>query len=148
MAFGNPYGDAWSVEEVLAAMENIADEDVKSISLADTVGLASPGQVADLVGATVKDFAKFDIGAHLHSRPEGATEKILAAYDAGCRRFDSAIGGLGGCPFAQDALVGNMPTEKVIEALAQRGVESPIKKSLSKVMQMSSDIAGEHAPTT
>ena len=147
MAFGNPYGDEWSIEEVLAAMENIADEDVKSISLADTVGLASPQQVAELVGAAVKGFEKFDIGAHLHSRPDGAIEKILAAYDAGCRRFDSAIGGLGGCPFAQDALVGNMPTEKVIEALKQRGVESPIRKSLAKVMQMSADIAGEHAPT-
>ncbi len=82
--------------------------------------------------------AKYDyleIGVHLHSRPEQAAEKILAAYDAGCRRFDSAIGGLGGCPFAQDALVGNIPTEKVIETLSQRGAELPTLKPLDTLLE-------------
>ena len=82
--------------------------------------------------------AKYDyleIGVHLHSRPDQAAEKVLAAYDAGCRRFDSALGGLGGCPFAQDALVGNIPTEKVIAALAQRGAELPALKPLDSLLK-------------
>jgi hydroxymethylglutaryl-CoA lyase len=86
-------------------------------------------------------FSRLEVGVHLHSRPEQALEKILAAYDAGCRRFDSAIGGLGGCPFAQDEKVGNMPTEKVLGALADRGIESPLHKSLKTLLSRSADIA-------
>jgi hydroxymethylglutaryl-CoA lyase len=99
-------------------------ENVRMISLADTVGMATPQQISEITGAVMTKYDYLEIGVHLHSRPEQAAEKILAAYDAGCRRFDSALGGLGGCPFAQDALVGNIPTEKVIEALQQRGAES------------------------
>jgi hydroxymethylglutaryl-CoA lyase len=80
----------------------------------------------------------------MHSTRRDASAKVLAAYDAGCRRFDSAMGGLGGCPFAQDALVGNIPTESVIEALAQRGVDLPISKSLRNVLEMNSDIAFDY----
>jgi hydroxymethylglutaryl-CoA lyase len=80
---------------------------------------------------------------HLHSRPEQAAEKILAAYDAGCRRFDSALGGLGGCPFAQDALVGNIPTETVIEALQQRGAELPALKPLDTLLKATAGIAAK-----
>jgi len=86
-------------------------------------------------------FAWLDLGAHLHSRRENAVEKVLAAYDAGCRRFESAIGGLGGCPSAQDDLVGNVPTEVVLEALTLRGAELPIRKSLEGVRAMNADIA-------
>jgi len=85
------------------------------------------------------------VGVHLHSRRDDAAEKILAAYDAGCRRFDSAIGGLGGCPFAQDLLVGNIPTEIVLEALASREVALPIRKPLDSVLKMNADIADKHA---
>ena len=85
----------------------------------------------------------YDIGVHLHSTRNDALAKVLAAYDAGCRRFDSAIGGLGGCPFAQNVLVGNIPTESVFEALRQRGVELPIGKSLENVLTMNSDIASK-----
>jgi hydroxymethylglutaryl-CoA lyase len=89
-------------------------------------------------------YGYLEIGVHLHSRPEEAAEKILAAYDAGCRRFDSALGGLGGCPFAQDALVGNIPTEKVIQALEQRGVILPSLKPLDTLLRISAEIAARY----
>src|SRR5689334_11083666 len=129
MAFGNPYGDLWNTDEVVEAVGLLESESIHAISLADTVGMATPEQVRDVVSAVLRKYDYLEIGVHLHSRPEQAVEKILAAYDAGCRRFDSAIGGLGGCPFAQDALIGNIPTEKVLEALNQRGVTPPITRS-------------------
>lgn len=92
--------------------------------------------------------AKYDyleIGVHLHSRPEHAAAKILAAYDAGCRRFDSALGGFGGCPFAQDALVGNIATETVIEALKQRGAELPSLKPLDALMRATAEIGARYS---
>jgi hydroxymethylglutaryl-CoA lyase len=143
MAFGNPYGDPWNEEEVLVAVDLIEKTEIKSISLADTVGLASPEQVRALVEAVLAKFDYLDIGVHLHSRKDDATAKILAAYDAGCRRFDSAMGGLGGCPFAQDEMVGNIPTEAVLQALSQRGVTPPIRKPLENVLRMNADIAQE-----
>ena len=145
MAFGNPYGDPWSVEEVVDAVELLEAEDLHTISLADTVGMAGPHQVAALVEAVRTRYDYLEIGLHLHSRPEQAAEKILAAYDAGCRRFDSAIGGMGGCPFAQDALVGNIPTERVIEALRQRGAELPAMKSLDTLLKATGGIAARYS---
>jgi len=127
MAFGNPYGDVWNIDEVVAALDNISDLGVRSISLADTVGVAKPDEIATLVREAVTSFERYDIGVHLHSRRDEAEAKILAAFDAGCRRFDSAIGGLGGCPFAQDDLVGNIPTEIVIEALRKRSAAPTLK---------------------
>jgi hydroxymethylglutaryl-CoA lyase len=140
MAFGNPYGDLWNPEEVVEAISLMEVDNLKMISLADTVGMATPQQVSELVGAVMAKFDYLEIGVHLHSRPEQASEKILAAYDAGCRRFDSVLGGLGGCPFAQDALVGNIPTEKVIEALTQRGAELPQLKPLDSLLKAASGI--------
>jgi hydroxymethylglutaryl-CoA lyase len=96
MAFGNPYGDLWNVDEVLDAIALLEAEDLRVISLADTVGMASASQINELVGAVMKKYDYLEIGVHLHSRPEQAAEKVLAAYDAGCRRFDSVLGGLGG----------------------------------------------------
>jgi hydroxymethylglutaryl-CoA lyase len=115
------------------------------ISLADTVGMATPEQVNELVSAVMAKFDYLEIGVHLHSRPEHAAAKILAAYDAGCRRFDSAIGGLGGCPFAQDALVGNIATEKVIETLKQRGAELPPLKSLDTLIRGTAEIGARYS---
>jgi hydroxymethylglutaryl-CoA lyase len=143
MAFGNPYDDLWNEEEVIEAVGLISDMDIRQVSLADTVGTADSATIAALLQAVIARHEQLEIGAHLHSRREDAKAKILAAYDAGCRRFDSAIGGLGGCPFAQDDLVGNIATETVLEALAERGVASPIKKSLDMVISQSADIAGE-----
>jgi len=143
MAFGNPYGDPWSVAEVVDAVELLEAEHLHMISLADTVGMASAGMIRDVVDAVEAQYEYLEIGVHLHSRPEHAEEKILAAYDAGCRRFDSAIGGLGGCPFAQDALVGNIPTEKVVEALRRRGAELPALKSLDTLLKATGGMAAK-----
>src|SRR5262249_13324786 len=137
MAFGNPYGDEWNLDEVVTAVDMLESSGVKMISLADTVGLASPEQIGELVSAVIEEFGYLEIGAHLHSRPEFVGNKILAAYDAGCRRFDSAIGGLGGCPFAQDALVGNIPTERLLHALKQRDLQLPPLKPLDALLRAS-----------
>jgi hydroxymethylglutaryl-CoA lyase len=141
MAFGNPYGDHWDVEEVLQAVQNIADLGIRTVSLADTVGVATPELVAEVMGAVVAGCGGIEVGAHLHGSRENAAAKVVAAYEAGCRRFDSALGGLGGCPFAQDALVGNVPTEVVLRALAEHGAQVPIRKPLENVLRMSEDIA-------
>ena len=145
MAFGNPYGDPWSIEEVIEAIALLEAEDFHTISLSDTVGLAGPQQVSELVGAVNERYSYLEIGVHLHSRPEHAAEKILAAYDAGCRRFDSALGGLGGCPFAQDALVGNIATENLIETLRQRGAELPALKPLDTLVRATAGIGAKFA---
>jgi hydroxymethylglutaryl-CoA lyase len=146
MAFGNPYGDLWNAEEVIEAVAILADMDIHQISLADTVGLATPQQVKDLIAAVINEHDHLEIGAHLHSTRAGAADKILAAYDAGCRRFDSAIGGLGGCPFAQDEMIGNIPTEIAVQALKERGAILDLKKPLDAVVEMSADIAKKHTP--
>ncbi len=140
MAFGNPYGDLWNPEEVIEAIGLMEVDNLRMISLADTVGMATPQQIGEVVGAVMGKYDYLEIGVHLHSRPDQAREKVLAAYDAGCRRFDSALGGLGGCPLAQDALVGNIPTEKVIEALAQRGAALPPLKPLDSLLKATAGI--------
>ena len=145
MAFGNPYGDLWNIDELVEAIGLLESESIHAISLADTVGIASPEKIREVVSAVMEKYNYLEIGVHLHSRPEQAVEKILAAYDAGCRRFDSAIGGLGGCPFAQDALVGNIPTEKVLEALAQRNVPPPITRSLDALIRATAGIAAKYS---
>ena len=144
MAFGNPYGDDWSIEELINAVDVLESYGVRTVSLADTVGMAGPDQIRDVVSAVLKKYDYMEIGVHLHSRADQAEEKIVAAYDAGCRRFDSAIGGLGGCPFAQDALVGNIPTEKVLGALQQRGAQLPAIKPLDTLLRISTEIGARY----
>jgi hydroxymethylglutaryl-CoA lyase len=144
MAFGNPYGDSWSIGEVVDAVDLLEAQDIHTISLADTVGLASPETVREVVSAVMAKYDYLEIGVHLHARPHEAVAKIQAAYDAGCRRFDSAIGGLGGCPFAQDTLVGNIPTEKVIEVLRERGAELPSLNPLEALEKASSEIGNRY----
>jgi hydroxymethylglutaryl-CoA lyase len=145
MAFGNPYGDQWSEDKVLQAAGTIASLDIHSISLADTVGIAAPERINRLMTAVVRGYSRYDVGIHMHSSRAAAAEKVLAAYDAGCRRFDTALGGLGGCPFAQDALVGNIPTEVLLEALEQRGVLLSIAERLDTVMALNGDIGMKFA---
>jgi hydroxymethylglutaryl-CoA lyase len=145
MAFGNPYGDEWSTDEVVAAVDLLESSGFKAISLADTVGMASAEQIRQLVSAVMDKYGYLEIGVHLHSRHDLAAEKVLAAYDAGCRRFDSAIGGLGGCPFAQDSLVGNIPTEVALEGLRQRGVQIPPLKSLDALLRASAEIGARYS---
>jgi hydroxymethylglutaryl-CoA lyase len=140
MAFGNPYGDPWSLDEIIGAIGLLEAEDVHTISLADTVGMARPEHISQLVGTVISEYDYLEIGVHLHSRPEQAAGKVLAAYDAGCRRFDSALRGLGGCPFAQDALVGNIATETVISTLKERDAELPPLKSLDTLLRATSEL--------
>jgi hydroxymethylglutaryl-CoA lyase len=145
MAFGNPYGDTWTVEEVTEAVGIVADMGIEMISLADTIGMATPDQIKALCEPVTLRYDHVEVGVHLHSRPEHAVAKVLAAYDAGVRRFDGALGGLGGCPFAQDMLVGNIPTEKVLEAIAQRGETNPLSKPLDAALKMSGEIGTRYA---
>ena len=144
MAFGNPYGDPWDEKQLREALTKITGLEIRSISLADTVGVAAPNLISRMLRSVTSEYANYDIGVHMHSTRNDASAKVLAAWDAGCRRIDSAIGGLGGCPLAQDALVGNIPTENVIEALRQRDVELPIGKSLANVLAINSDIASKY----
>jgi hydroxymethylglutaryl-CoA lyase len=145
MAFGNPYGDPWDQTQVREALNKLVDLDIQSVSLADTVGMSGPDLIRSVFESVTSQYPNFDIGVHLHSAPASAESKVLAAYDAGCRRFDSAVGGLGGCPFALDALVGNIPTECLLAALKQRGVELPISNAFQNVVSLNSLIAADYS---
>lgn len=147
MAFGNPYGDPWNIAEVVDAVDLLESSGIKTISLADTIGIASPDLIQQVLTAVLAKFGYPEIGVHLHSRPEQARERVLAAYDAGCRRFDSALGGLGGCPFAQDALVGNIATETMLEALKSRGAQLPPLRSLDALLRASAEIGARYSAT-
>ena len=148
MAFGNPYGDPWSIDEVVEAVALLELQEIRAISLADTVGLAPPEKIREVVSAVMAKYDYLEIGVHLHSRPDQAAAKIIAAYEAGCRRFDSAIGGMGGCPFAQDELVGNIPTETVIETLRGRGAQLPALKSLDTLLRATAEIGARYKIST
>ena len=145
MAFGNPYGDPWSEAAVAKCAQKIESLGVPSISLADTVGAAQPELIASLLRFVGPKCGRSEVGIHLHSTRAGAAAKILAAYDSGCRRFDSAMGGLGGCPFAQDDLVGNLPTEEVWQALGERGAEMPTPTAKEEIAVLNAMIAAEFA---
>jgi hydroxymethylglutaryl-CoA lyase len=148
MAFGNPYGDPWSIDEVVEAVALLELQEIRVISLADTVGLAPPEKIREVVSAVMAKYDYLEIGVHLHSRPDQAAAKIIATYEAGCRRFDSAIGGMGGCPFAQDELVGNIPTEAVIETLRGRGVQVPPLKPLDTLLRATAEIGARYKTST
>ena len=141
MAFGNPYDEPWNIEEVLDACDLLIDSGARQISLADTVGLATPERIGNTVAAVLTTHIDTEIGVHMHASPADAASRIRAAYDAGCRRFDSAIGGLGGCPFAQNALVGNIPTETLLAVLATCGAPLPRLKPLDELLRANAEIA-------
>ena len=145
MAFGNPYGDSWDQTNVREALNKLVDLGIQFVSLADTVGMAGPDLIRSVFESVTSEYPDRDIGVHLHSAPAEAEPKVLAAYDAGCRRFDSAISGLGGCPFAQDTLVGNISTECLLAALKQRGVELPISNALQNVVSLNALIAADYS---
>ena len=146
MAFGNPYDEPWGPEIVADTLEWLKDTRVRTVSLADTVGTAPPQLVGDLYRQVKDHVAGIELGVHLHSRPENAEEKILAAYEAGCRRFDSALTGLGGCPFAGDNLVGNIATEDVLAALRKAGADPGVETArLVKVLEMTNEVRAKYA---
>ena len=146
MAFGNPYDEPWGPEILADTLEWLKGIRVRTVSLADTVGTASPELVGDLYRQVKDHVAGIELGVHLHSRPENAEAKILAAYEAGCRRFDSALTGLGGCPFAGDHLVGNIATEDVLAALKKAGAETGIDSTrLATALRMTNEIRAKYA---
>jgi hydroxymethylglutaryl-CoA lyase len=140
VAFGNPYGDEWSIAEVVRACTRLKELGVRQISLADTVGMATPERIAETVSEVIAVHGDVEIGAHLHSRSNDAEGAIRAAYGAGCRRFDAAIGGLGGCPFAQDEMVGNVATETLIEVLQNLGAHLPELQPLDDLGRASAEL--------
>ncbi len=121
MGFGNPYGDEWNIEIVEHWAEELVKRGVKILSLADTTGVSTPEKIKTILPMLVKKFSQTEIGVHLHSTPETRIEKIEAAYAAGCKRFDSALKGYGGCPMAADDLTGNLATEDLIYFLESKG---------------------------
>jgi hydroxymethylglutaryl-CoA lyase len=124
MGFGNPYGDAWSPAIVTDFTEQLAGLGVHIVALSDTIGASTAATISPLFSALIPAFPAIEFGAHLHTTPTTWHEKVSAAYEAGCRRFDGAIGGIGGCPMAADELTGNMATENLLAYLAGKGVET------------------------
>ncbi|UCD59817.1 MAG: hydroxymethylglutaryl-CoA lyase [Flavobacteriaceae bacterium] len=127
MGFGNPYGDPWSVEVVGEWTEKLADMGVRILSLSDTVGSSTPEDISYLFKHLIPKYPTVEFGAHLHTTPNKWYEKVDAAYKAGCRRFDGAIQGFGGCPMAKDELTGNMPTEKMLSYFTENKLDSGVK---------------------
>ena len=124
MGFGNPYGDAWNPEIVAEFTRHLAALGVRVVALSDTIGASVPATITPLFAELIPAFPRIEFGAHLHTTPTSWREKLAAAYAAGCRRFDGAIGGIGGCPMAADELTGNMATENLVAFLAEQGVET------------------------
>jgi hydroxymethylglutaryl-CoA lyase len=146
MAFGNPYDEPWGPEIVEETLEWLKDIRVKTVSLADTAGNATPELIAQVFQRANSCVAGIELGVHLHSRPENAEAKIFAAYHAGCRRFDGALTGLGGCPFAGDELVGNICTEDILAAIKKAGGDTGIEQSvLARVLAMTNQIRTKYA---
>ncbi len=141
MAFGNPYEEPWSTAEVVHACHSLINLGINEISLADTVGIATPKRIGETVKAVLSACKKVEIGVHMHARRDNSEAKIHAAYDAGCRRFDSALGGLGGCPFAQDDLVGNLPTEILLHVLQDCGAKFKKLGKHDKLLMLNRQIA-------
>jgi hydroxymethylglutaryl-CoA lyase len=140
MGFGNPYGDRYSEEIVFEWVNKLVAMDIGIISLADTVGVATPEQVYDMTEYLVDSLPSIEIGVHLHSTPDNWKEKLEAAVKAGCKRFDGALKGIGGCPMADDELVGNMNSERMINYFEENNLLQGLNK---EALQESLRIAGE-----
>jgi hydroxymethylglutaryl-CoA lyase len=143
MAFGNPYGDEWSLARVTEACKTLEAMGIGTISLADTVGAATSLEVMEVVGEVVAEHKELEIGVHLHVRRDLAIDRVKSAFAGGCRRFDAAIGGLGGCPFAQDELVGNLPTDELLVAFHELGLGQARLQGLNEIEWESARIARE-----
>lgn len=144
MAFGNPYGEAWTITNLIDACGALIDAGVDAISLADTSGIAPAELIASTFSAVRARFERIELGVHLHARPEGTVTRLDAAYKAGCRRFDSVIGGIGGCPFAQDQLVGNIATEIILSRLKTLGAELPPIKLTPSLLEFAGRVASQN----
>ena len=145
MGFGNPYGDPWNVEIVGEWTRTLADMGVKILSLSDTVGSSTPDVISYLFSNLIPAYPQLEFGAHLHTTPDKWFEKIDSAYKAGCRRFDGAIQGFGGCPMATDKLTGNMPTEKLLSYFtAQKELTNMSPMSFESAYNEASMLFGEY----
>lgn len=145
MGFGNPYGDPWNVEIVGEWTQKLASMGVKILSLSDTVGSSTPDVISYLFSELIPQYPEIEFGAHLHTTPDKWFEKIDAAYKAGCRRFDGAIQGFGGCPMATDQLTGNMPTEKLLSYFtAQKEYSGMSPMSFESAYNEASKLFGEY----
>jgi hydroxymethylglutaryl-CoA lyase len=141
MGFGNPYGDEWNAEICFKYIDILHDKGVKIIALSDTIGVATPESIDYLFSSLTPCYDDVIIGAHLHTLPHKAEEKILAAYNAGCRRIDSAIKGFGGCPMAKDDLTGNMPTESVVNFIKKNNLDTNIDfKAFNKAYKLAGKV--------
>jgi hydroxymethylglutaryl-CoA lyase len=141
MAFGNPYQDLWNADVVIKWVEKLAQAGVKEFALADTVGMAKPEDITYLMHSVLSEFPQLQIGAHLHCHPGNWKKKVDAAFYAGCRHFDTAIKGFGGCPMAEDELVGNLATENLIQYLLEKNVETQINEMrFNEALSASSDV--------
>lgn len=139
MGFGNPYGDPYDIDIVSQFVDILNTLQIKIVSLADTIGVSTPDQIQYLFTRLTRDFPNLEIGAHLHSHPGTAVEKIEAALTSGCRRFDGALKGFGGCPMAEDKLVGNLATETIVAHLTSRGMPPPLDmKAFQEALVMAS----------
>ncbi|MDQ3048987.1 MAG: hydroxymethylglutaryl-CoA lyase [Bacteroidota bacterium] len=141
MAFGNPYGDEWSSDVVINWTKQLALMGIKIIALSDTIGVSNPKNISYLFSNLVPEFPGIEIGAHLHTTPDTWEEKVHAAYSSGCRRFDSAIKGYGGCPMATDKLTGNMPTEQMLRYFNKHNIVTGIdENAFAEAMQLSASV--------
>ncbi len=141
MGFGNPYGDPWNVEICQKWVDILAEMDIKIIALSDTIGVANPNSIKYLFSNLIPPYPDVEFGAHLHTQAHSWFEKVDAAYNAGCKRFDAAIKGFGGCPMAKDDLTGNMATENLLDYFKQKGINVALDKYyFEKAMEMSSRV--------
>ena len=141
MGFGNPYGDPYDLNVVGKFVDILSSLEIKIVSLADTVGVSKPEQIRYLVTNLTKDFPHIELGVHLHAHPVGAKEKIEAAFESGCLRFDGALKGFGGCPMAEDDLVGNLATETILSFMDEKGVDTHLNRiELTKALKLADEI--------
>ena len=145
MGFGNPYGDEWNAEIVQKWVDRMVDMGVRIMQLSDTIGVSTPENIRYLFGNLLPLYPAVEIGAHLHTEPHNWREKVAAAYESGCRRFDGAIKGYGGCPMAKDDLTGNMPTENMIAYFLEQAENLHLDAdSFEKAMQTAQQIFPFH----
>lgn len=141
MGFGNPYDDPYNPEIVVSLVKRLNVLGIGIISLADTIGVSNKKNITQLFGSLISEYPGIEFGAHLHSKPKGVKEKVEAAFNSGCQRFDGALKGFGGCPMANDHLIGNIPTEVLISILQDLGIETGLDmKALNRALMMAGEI--------
>ena len=139
MGFGNPYGDYYHEEIVAKWIEKLSQLEINIFALSDTIGVSEPGIITSLFNSIIPEFPELEIGAHLHTTPDTWKEKVAAAYDSGCKRFDGAIAGYGGCPMAADELTGNMATENLISFFDEQKIELGLNRAIFAKSQAIAD---------